>query len=54
MIKEGKKKREKTRNFTCAGELVEKKKENWRGKFHARRESQESTVQKRVENLRNI
>lgn len=26
MIKEGKKKREKTRNFTCAGELVEKKK----------------------------
>lgn len=42
MIKEGKKKREKTRNFTCAGE--EKKKENWRGKFHARRESQESTT----------
>lgn len=46
-IKEGGRKKKKTRNFTC---LREKRGE---GNF-MRGESQESTAQKRVENLRNI
>lgn len=54
MIKEGKKREKKQGISRVPESLWKKKKENWRGKFHARRESQESTVQKRVENLRNI